>query len=84
MYAWALGLKTTYYLRTMGASRIEKSTVNMQKFGGTSKSDTSVASNSGSVASTVIVEETVIMSTPRRDVMDQVTAAVGTIYPLTN
>jgi ribonucleoside-diphosphate reductase alpha chain len=31
-YAWNLGLKTTYYLRTMGASRIEKSTVNMAKF----------------------------------------------------
>lgn len=38
-YAWALGLKTTYYLRTMGASRIEKSTINLSKFGATSKSD---------------------------------------------
>lgn len=36
-YAWAMGLKTTYYLRTMGASRVEKATVDMQKFGGTSK-----------------------------------------------
>jgi ribonucleoside-diphosphate reductase alpha chain len=27
MYAWKMGLKTTYYLRTMGASAIEKSTV---------------------------------------------------------
>ena len=39
-YAWSLGLKTTYYLRTMGASRIEKSTVNMAKFGATSTSKT--------------------------------------------
>lgn len=38
-YAWSLGLKTTYYLRTMGASRIEKSTINLSKFGATSKSD---------------------------------------------
>ena len=27
LYAWQRGLKTTYYLRTIGASRIEKSTV---------------------------------------------------------
>jgi ribonucleoside-diphosphate reductase alpha chain len=26
-YAWHTGLKTTYYLRTLGASTIEKSTV---------------------------------------------------------
>ncbi|HVV15343.1 MAG TPA: ribonucleoside-diphosphate reductase subunit alpha [Candidatus Paceibacterota bacterium] len=64
-YAWDMGLKTTYYLRTMGASRIEKSTVNMQKFGGTSSMETSVASNSGSVASTVVIEETVIASVTR-------------------
>jgi len=52
-YAWSLGLKTTYYLRTMGASRIEKSTVNLAKFGGTSKQDTAA------VVSSVIVEETI-------------------------
>ncbi len=59
-YAWSLGLKTTYYLRTLGASRIEKSTVNMAKFGNTTKADgsnTSVASQG--IASTVIVEEMV-------------------------
>lgn len=27
LYAWELGLKTTYYLRTLGASQVEKSTV---------------------------------------------------------
>jgi ribonucleoside-diphosphate reductase alpha chain len=29
--AWRQGLKTTYYLRTMGASNIEKATVDMRK-----------------------------------------------------
>ncbi|HUD03089.1 MAG TPA: ribonucleoside-diphosphate reductase subunit alpha [Candidatus Paceibacterota bacterium] len=57
-YAWNMGLKTTYYLRTMGASRIEKSTVNLAKFGGTSKGDNAV-SNNQPVASTVIIEETI-------------------------
>ncbi|HVY72922.1 MAG TPA: ribonucleoside-diphosphate reductase subunit alpha [Candidatus Paceibacterota bacterium] len=57
-YAWSLGLKTTYYLRTLGASRIEKSTVNLAKFGGTSKSDNAVAAG-GAVASATVVQETV-------------------------
>ncbi|HVU79962.1 MAG TPA: ribonucleoside-diphosphate reductase subunit alpha, partial [Candidatus Paceibacterota bacterium] len=64
-YAWSLGLKTTYYLRTMGASRIEKSTVNMQKFGGTSKQDIGVSSASGPVPSSVIIEETVMVASVR-------------------
>lgn len=56
-YAWSLGLKTTYYLRTMGASRVEKSTVDMNKFGATSSKDAGVAS--GGVASNIIIQETV-------------------------
>lgn len=36
-YAWQLGLKTTYYLRTLAASQVEKSTVETQKFGSTHK-----------------------------------------------
>lgn len=35
MYAWSLGIKTTYYLRTLGKSQVEKSTVATQKFGST-------------------------------------------------
>ncbi|HEV7449702.1 MAG TPA: ribonucleoside-diphosphate reductase subunit alpha, partial [Candidatus Paceibacterota bacterium] len=38
-YAWNMGLKTTYYLRTLGASRVEKSTVDMNKHGATSSQD---------------------------------------------
>jgi ribonucleoside-diphosphate reductase alpha chain len=37
--AWDLGLKTTYYLRTLGASRIESSTLDAAKFGFTQKRD---------------------------------------------
>ncbi|USZ70873.1 ribonucleoside-diphosphate reductase subunit alpha [Natronosalvus halobius] len=33
--AWELGLKTTYYLRTLGASQIEKSTLDMAEYGKT-------------------------------------------------
>jgi ribonucleoside-diphosphate reductase alpha chain len=33
MFAWERGLKTTYYLRSMGATRIEKSTLDVNKYG---------------------------------------------------
>lgn len=33
--AWKMGLKTTYYLRTLGASQVEKSTVSTGSFGAT-------------------------------------------------
>ncbi len=35
--AWEMGLKTTYYLRTLGASQIEKSTLDAKKYGYTQK-----------------------------------------------
>ena len=37
--AWKLGLKTTYYLRTLAATQIEKSTLDANKFGYTQKRD---------------------------------------------
>jgi ribonucleoside-diphosphate reductase alpha chain len=37
--AWKAGLKTTYYLRTLGASQIEKSTVDQAKYGKTHTRD---------------------------------------------
>lgn len=37
MTAWQAGLKTLYYLRTLGATQIEKSTLDAQKFGFTQK-----------------------------------------------
>lgn len=33
MSAWQAGLKTTYYLRSLGATQVEKSTVDINKFG---------------------------------------------------
>jgi ribonucleoside-diphosphate reductase alpha chain len=35
IYAWELGLKTTYYLRTLAVSQVEKSTVNTTDYGST-------------------------------------------------
>jgi ribonucleoside-diphosphate reductase alpha chain len=39
--AWELGVKTTYYLRTLGASQIEKSTLDMSEYGKTQHRDAS-------------------------------------------
>ncbi len=59
-YAWGLGLKTTYYLRTLGASRIEKSTVDSSKHATSTDVDAPVASG---IASTIIIQETVSVTT---------------------
>lgn len=46
-YAWSLGLKTTYYLRSLGASQVEKSTVNASEFGATHKREDKGSSGQG-------------------------------------
>jgi ribonucleoside-diphosphate reductase alpha chain len=38
-YAWTMGLKTTYYLRTLAATQVEKSTVSTASFGSTHTRD---------------------------------------------
>jgi ribonucleoside-diphosphate reductase alpha chain len=47
--AWRLGVKTTYYLRTLGASQIEKSTLDMAEYGRTQRRD-GVGASEGSAA----------------------------------
>ncbi len=44
---WKAGLKTFYYLRTMGASQIEKSTLDAKKFGFTQKRATANGNGNG-------------------------------------
>jgi ribonucleoside-diphosphate reductase alpha chain len=41
--AWEMGLKTTYYLRTLAASQVEKSTVSTAEYGSTHKRGTAAA-----------------------------------------
>lgn len=45
VYAWEMGTKTTYYLRTMAASQVEKSTVDTAAFGNTHVRGDNVGSN---------------------------------------
>jgi len=52
--AWKLGLKSTYYLRTLGATQIEKSTLDAKKFGYTQKREYSDMNEKGSDESAIV------------------------------
>jgi ribonucleoside-diphosphate reductase alpha chain len=60
LYAWDMGLKTTYYLRTMGVSQVEKSTVNTSEHGSThvrkGMTETAAAEGVSAVAETPVAE----------------------------
>jgi len=49
---WRSGLKTHYYLRTLGATQIEKSTLDAKKFGYTQKREYAAMKNDTAVSST--------------------------------
>lgn len=49
MYAWELGVKTTYYLRTLAISQVEKSTVSINEFGTTHRRDFSQSATNASL-----------------------------------
>jgi len=53
--AWQMGLKTTYYLRTLGASQVEKSTMSSAEYGSTHTRG--AAAIAGAVASAVMTAE---------------------------
>ncbi|MFT4311885.1 MAG: ribonucleoside-diphosphate reductase subunit alpha [Candidatus Woesearchaeota archaeon] len=53
IYAWEKGLKTTYYLRTLGATQIEKSTLDAKKYGFTQKREYTQAKKEEQPASQV-------------------------------
>jgi ribonucleoside-diphosphate reductase alpha chain len=59
-YAWSLGLKTTYYLRSLGASQVEKSTVNASEFGSTHKRGAGEQSQAGIVTGASIPSAVII------------------------
>lgn len=62
--AWKMGLKTTYYLRTLGASQVEKATVSTAEYGSThtrgkivSTAMASIETPEGSISATEVVTE---------------------------
>jgi ribonucleoside-diphosphate reductase alpha chain len=75
-YAWSMGLKTTYYLRSLGASQVEKSTVNASEFGSTHKRDAGADTQVSSVVSEI---SSSIMSAPM--VARSISGPIATILP---
>lgn len=63
-YAWSLGLKTTYYLRSLGASQVEKSTVNASEFGATHKREDKGSSGQGGTGVKESVPSSMTMGAP--------------------
>lgn len=79
-YAWNQGLKTTYYLRSLGASQVEKSTVNASEFGATHKreagsSQTTSTMNAESVPSPVQIAQPVAVAAVIPEVVAEVSQA---------
>ncbi|MCC7543315.1 ribonucleoside-diphosphate reductase subunit alpha [bacterium] len=56
--AWKMGLKTTYYLRSLAASQVEKSTINTSEFGDTHNRDFSPSSPTETMSTTAIIKTT--------------------------
>ncbi len=52
--AWKMGLKTTYYLRSLAASQIEKSTLDAKKYGFTQKRAYDVVAEAAATASALV------------------------------
>jgi ribonucleoside-diphosphate reductase alpha chain len=65
--AWHLGLKTTYYLRTLAASQIEKSTLDASKYGFTQKREYGSSVEAGTTPTEIPGEETVAVDKPTAD-----------------
>lgn len=57
-HAWEMGLKTTYYLRSLSASQVEKSTVSVAEFGSTHKRAAGGVIESATVEAVVAIKET--------------------------
>ncbi len=82
-YSWKMGLKTTYYLRTMGASSIEKSTVDINKLK-SKTADTiaiSVVADTGKAKTEATIEKTLTLPGVQ-DAMAEAVNATGQACPV--
>ncbi len=73
--AWKLGLKTTYYLRTLGASQVEKASVSTAEFGSTHTRK--VGGPSDAVAEVVV--ETITVTAPVAQAVEPALQAVAVV-----
>lgn len=67
--AWKMGLKTTYYLRTLGASQVEKATVSTGTFGSTHTRGAETKSSGAPVISNALSGGSIPVSMPQAEIM---------------
>lgn len=72
-YAWEMGVKTTYYLRSLAASQVEKSTVDAAKFGSTHVREG--FQGAPAVAAPVVVESKPVLQPVKTPVVETVVSA---------
>jgi len=72
MYAWEAGMKTTYYLRSLGASQVEKSSISTEGTQIRKKHETPLAENAGAVGTELVPSP---MATPSPIQKEQLDAA---------
>ncbi|MGH7175370.1 MAG: hypothetical protein ACREGR_03365 [Minisyncoccia bacterium] len=65
--AWERGLKTTYYLRTLGASQVEKASVSTAEFGATHTREVGTVIEEVVVAEEIAVEITASSASTKFD-----------------
>jgi ribonucleoside-diphosphate reductase alpha chain len=76
--AWRMGLKTTYYLRTMAVSQIEKSTLDAAKYGFTQKRDYgAMAAGEGEAADTQLANGHPVAAVAERIPAADLVPAIG-------
>ncbi|MEY3471244.1 MAG: Ribonucleoside-diphosphate reductase 1 subunit alpha [Candidatus Parcubacteria bacterium] len=79
MYAWEMGVKTTYYLRTLAISQVEKATVSVNEFGTTHRRD--FASNTTNTSSDNSLNSIVSMQQSIETKLENTTASVTENLP---
>jgi ribonucleoside-diphosphate reductase alpha chain len=83
-YAWSLGLKTTYYLRSLGASQVEKSTINASEFGSTHKRGGSPGVEGGIISGVTTggVISSVVTNTAVTSTIESITPIISRVAPI--
>jgi len=66
--AWLRGLKTTYYLRTMGATHAEKSTVQAGKLNSVSSGQEAASGGMGALAAAAVAAQAQMKASPATDI----------------
>jgi ribonucleoside-diphosphate reductase alpha chain len=81
-YAWKMGLKTTYYLRTLGASGVEKATVSTAEFGSTHTRKTTAATNAVAAEVVEVAAQVAVGSGINSVAMDAMAASEVAVAPV--